>query len=151
MPSERLLQISDKVWPLTRRWMKGHTAIYRATGGRIGGQLPGGVKVLLLDSRGRRSGKRRTNPLLYIEDGDNLVIIASKGGFPRHPAWYHNVQDNADVTVQVGSKQRQLRARDADATERKRLWPKAVEAYPGYEDYRERTEREIPVVILEPR
>ncbi len=131
--------------------MKGHTAIYRATGGRVGGRLPGGASILLLDSRGRRSGKLRVNPLLYFEDGENLVVIASKGGFPRHPAWFHNLQASADVTVQVGTKRRQVRARVADPVERQRLWPKAVETYQGYDDYQERAGREIPVVILEPR
>ena len=78
-------------------------------------------------------------------------MIASKGGFPSHPAWFHNLRANPDTTVQVGSERRPVHARLAGPEERERLWPLAVAAYPGYEDYRARTEREIPVVVLEPR
>ena len=77
--------------------------------------------------------------------------MASKGGHPRHPAWYHNLRANPETTVQVGSERRAVRARDATPTERERLWPMAVAAYSGYRDYQERTDREIPLVILEPR
>jgi deazaflavin-dependent oxidoreductase (nitroreductase family) len=107
--------------------------------------------MLLLDHVGARSGTRRTLPLLYLEDGQNLVIVASKGGFPKHPAWFHNLMANPDTTVQVGSERRPVHARTATDEERPRLWAKAVEAYSGYEDYRARTEREIPLVVLEPR
>jgi deazaflavin-dependent oxidoreductase (nitroreductase family) len=84
-------------------------------------------------------------------DAGNLVIVASKGGNPRHPAWFHNLRANPDVTIQVGSKRRPVRARVATPQERARLWPKVVATYGGYKGYQERTEREIPLVILEPR
>ena len=132
--------------------MGAHTFLYRRTGGRLGQTIPGvSGKMLLLDHVGAKSGKPRTSPLLYVEDGENLVVIASKGGFPSHPAWFHNLRANPDTTVQVGSERRSIHARVAGPDERERLWALAVAAYPGYEDYRARTERQIPLVVLEPR
>ena len=132
--------------------MGAHTFLYRRTGGRLGQTIPGvSGKMLLLDHVGAKSGKPRTSPLLYVEDGENLVVIASKGGFPSHPAWFHNLRANPDTTVQVGSELRPVHARVAGPDERERLWALAVAAYPGYEDYRARTERQIPLVVLEPR
>jgi F420H(2)-dependent quinone reductase len=130
-----------------------HTALYRATGGRLGHTLPGVPgKMLLLDHKGAKSGTERTSPLLYIRDGEDLVIVASKGGFPKNPAWYHNLMANPDTTVQVGSHRTTVHARTASPEERERLWPMAVKAYHGYEDYAARSKgREIPLVILEPR
>ncbi len=145
------LDVADRTWPLVRRVMGLHTLAYRVTGGRIGHSLPGMPRILLLDHVGAKSGKRRTTPLLYFPDGDDVVIVASKGGFPRHPGWLHNLKANPDTTVQVGSKRRPVHARVATAEERERLWPRAVETYHGYADYQARTDREIPLVILEPR
>lgn len=132
--------------------MGAHTFLYRRTGGRLGHSIPGvRGKMLLLDHVGARSGVKRTSPLLYVADGDDLVIVASKGGFPKHPAWFHNLKANPETTVQVGGERRAVRARVARPEERERLWGRAVEAWPGYEGYRRRTEREIPLVVLEPR
>jgi F420H(2)-dependent quinone reductase len=132
--------------------MGAHTFLYRRTGGRIGHSIPGvRGKMLLLDHVGAKSGKKRTSPLLYVEDGSNVVIVASKGGFPKHPAWYHNLLANPDTTVQIGSEVRPVHARVAAPEERERLWEMAVASYNGYEDYRARTDREIPLVVLEPR
>jgi deazaflavin-dependent oxidoreductase (nitroreductase family) len=128
-----------------------HVLAYRATGGLLGHRALGLPRMLLLDHVGARSGKRRTNPLAYVRDGDDLVIVASKGGSPRHPAWYHNLRANPDTTVQVGSRRIPVRARVATAEERRRLWPLVVDAYRGYEAYQRRTRREIPLVVLEPR
>jgi F420H(2)-dependent quinone reductase len=130
-----------------------HTALYRASGGRLGHTIPGVPgKMLLLDHVGAKSGTKRTSPLLYIEDGEDVVIVASKGGFPKHPAWFHNLKANPDTTVQIGPERRAVHARVATAEERQRLWPMAVRAYQGYEDYQTRSKgREIPLVILEPR
>ncbi len=128
-----------------------HTLVYKATGGRIGHTAPGMPTILLLDHVGAKSGTKRTSPLLYVRDGENVVIVASKGGFPKHPAWYHNLMANPDTTVQIGSEHRAVHARVATPEERERLWPKAIAAYPGYKDYIARTDREIPLVILEPR
>ena len=145
------MAIADRVWPITRRLMAVHAHVYKASGGRVGHRIPGLSPMLLLDHVGAKSGKLRTTPLLYVRDGENIVIIASKGGYPRHPGWFHNLMANPDTTVQVGSSRRPVHARVASSEERSRLWPKVVEAYGGYEDYQRRTEREIPLVILEPR
>lgn len=147
----RVLDLADRTWPLTRRVMAAHTAVYRATGGRVGHTLPGLPTMLLLDHVGARSGRRRTTPLLYVRDGENLAIIASKGGFPRHPAWFHNLRAHPETTVQVGRERLAVRARVATGEERERLWRLAVAAYGTYRDYQARTDREIPVVVLEPR
>ena len=132
--------------------MGAHTFLYRRTGGRIGHTIPGVPgKMLLLDHVGARSGVKRTSPLLYVKDGSDLVIVASKGGFPKHPAWFHNLIANPDTTMQIGSERRLVHARVATPQEREQLWALAVRAYHGYEDYRARTDREIPLVVLEPR
>jgi F420H(2)-dependent quinone reductase len=131
--------------------MKGHTTAYRLTGGLIGHRVPGAPPSLLLDHVGAKSGTKRTTPLTYLADGDDLVLVASKGGNPHNPAWFHNLRAHPDVTIQVGPKRRKVHARVASEEEHARLWPKVVDLYSGYADYQRRTEREIPLVILEPR
>lgn len=131
--------------------MRGHARLYRATGGRVGGRLPGLPSLLLLDHVGARSGRRRTTPLVYMPVGDDLLIVASKGGHPRDPAWMHNLRAHPDTTVQLGRERRDVHAREASAAERDRLWPQAAEYNPHWGRYRERTTREIPLVLLEPR
>lgn len=138
-------------WGILRRAMQGHTAIYRLTGGRIGHRVPGAPPMLLLDHVGAKSGRKRTSPLVYGRDGADLVLVASKGGYPKNPAWFHNLRANPDTSVQVGSRHERVHARVATAEERPRLWALMVGVYGGYEDYQRRTEREIPLVILEPR
>ncbi|MDX6585411.1 MAG: hypothetical protein QOI10_4595, partial [Solirubrobacterales bacterium] len=143
----RMLDLADKSWPVTRRLMGLHTLIYRASGGAIGHTGPGLPAMLLLDHVGAKSGTKRTAPLLYIKDGDDLVIVASKGGYPKHPAWFHNLRANPDTTVQVGRENRKVHAREATEEERTRLWPKAVASYKGYREYQERSKgRTIPLV-----
>jgi deazaflavin-dependent oxidoreductase (nitroreductase family) len=143
--------LADRAWPVLRLMMGAHTRIYRVTNGRIGHRFPGGPQMLLLDHVGAKSGIERTTPLVYFEDGPNVVIVASKGGHPRNPAWYHNLRASADTTVQIGAERRAVHARVATPEERERLWPKAVATYSGYRGYQQRTDREIPLVILEPR
>jgi F420H(2)-dependent quinone reductase len=138
-------------WGLLGRVTQGHTALYRVTGGRIGHHVPGAPPMLLLDHVGAKSGARRTSPLVYVRDDENLVLVASKGGHPKSPGWLYNLKANPDTEVQVGAERRRVHARVADPEERKRLWPKALKTYGGYADYQKRTEREIPLVILEPR
>jgi F420H(2)-dependent quinone reductase len=145
------LSVADRSWPILRRMMGIHTVVYRATNGHIGHRFPGTPPTLLLDHVGAKSGIERTTPLVYVEDGHNVILIASKGGHPRNPAWYHNLLANPEATVQIGSEHRAVRARVATAEERARLWPMAVKVYRGYDGYQERTRREIPLVILEPR
>jgi deazaflavin-dependent oxidoreductase (nitroreductase family) len=145
------LRFSDSLWPLTNRLAGAHTYLYRRTGGRLGARVPGGHgRMLLLDHVGAKTGTLRTSPLLYVLDGESLVLVASKGGFPKHPAWFHNLRANPETYVQVGAERRRVRARVASAAERPRLWDQAVAVWPGYEGYRVRTDREIPLVVLDP-
>lgn len=126
-----------------------HVSAYRRSGGRVGGRLKG-APVLLLDHVGRRSGLRRTTPLLYLADGPDLVIVGSAGGREAPPAWWLNLRDAPETTVQVGSERRRVRARVAAGAERERLWGRLVEMFPDYDVYRRRTSREIPVLVLAP-
>jgi deazaflavin-dependent oxidoreductase (nitroreductase family) len=144
------LRAADRSWPLLRRAMGLHTLAYRATGGIVGHRFLIGPSMLLLEHTGARTGTRRTTPLVYFRDGDGYVIVASKGGFSRHPGWYHNLRAHPDTRIQVGHRRLAVRARVANAAERERLWPEAVKTYSGYSDYQRRTDREIPLVILEP-
>jgi F420H(2)-dependent quinone reductase len=137
--------------PLIRAASAANTWVYRLSGGRIGGRFPRGAPVLLLTTIGRKSGQPRTAPLLYLEDGENLVIVASKGGMSQHPVWYLNLEANSDVEVEVGSERRRMRARRASDEEKAKLWPRLVAMYRDYDDYQARTDRNIPVVILAPR
>ena len=125
-----------------------HVRLYRLTGGRFVGRV-GKAPILLLTTTGRRSGEPRTAPLLYLRDGDQLAIVASFGGHPKHPVWYLNLTANPEVQVQVGRDQFAATASTADAEERERLWPLFVEMYSGYAGYQEKTSREIPIVLLE--
>jgi deazaflavin-dependent oxidoreductase (nitroreductase family) len=145
------LSLADRNWPLLRRLMGGHTTVYRASHGLIGHRFPGAPPMLLLDHVGAKSATKRTSPLVYGRDGENLVLVASKGGYPKNPAWFHNLRANPDTTVQVGSRTQHVHARVAEGEERTRLWALMVGVYPGYEGYRKRTGREIPLVVLEPR
>lgn len=125
-----------------------HSAVYRRTGGRVGGKFRGGAPVLLLDTIGHRTGKRRTTPLLYLADGEDFVIVASAGGAAEHPAWWLNLLSNPEATVRVGREVIPVRAEEARGEERGRLWERLLEMYPGYAGYQEATTREIPVARL---
>jgi F420H(2)-dependent quinone reductase len=131
--------------------MRGHAAVYRATGGRVGGRIPGLPSLLLLDHVGARSGKRRTTPLVYMPVGDDFLVVASKGGHPRDPGWVHNLRANPETEIQIRRERIPVRAREAGAEERERLWPRAAEYNPAWGQYRKRTSREIPLVVLERR
>jgi deazaflavin-dependent oxidoreductase (nitroreductase family) len=146
-----VMRAADRAWPVIHRVMAVHTLLYRLTRGTIGHSWPGLPQMLLLDHVGAKSGKKRTSPLLYVEDGDDVVLVASKGGHPKNPAWFHNLKANPETVVQIGSEKRAVRARVASDVERERLWPKAVETYSSYADYQKRTARQIPLVILERR
>ncbi len=149
MPKTPLSNFEKKAVELFGRYYGAlNTRLYRATKGKVGSTLAG-APVLLLTTTGRKSGKARTNPLLYLRDGDRYVVVASKGGFPTHPAWYLNLQSEPRVQVEVGAETKQMRARTASEAERAHYWPLLVRMYKYYESYQERTERPIPVVILE--
>ena len=126
-----------------------HTRVYRLTGGKFGGKL-GKVPMLLLTTTGRKSGRPRTQPLSYTRVGDGYAVIASKGGAREHPLWYLNLRANPLAEVTVGPERRRVRARDAQGEERERLWRALADLFPGYDRYAKKTDRQIPVVVLEP-
>jgi deazaflavin-dependent oxidoreductase (nitroreductase family) len=126
-----------------------HRFVYQRSGGRIGGRLPG-QRFLLLTTTGRRTGRERTMPLLYVPDGDRFVVVGSNGGDDRPPAWWLNLQASPDARVQAGRVQHHVRARQAQGAELAALWTRLDSSYRYYADYRRRTSREIPVVVLEP-
>jgi F420H(2)-dependent quinone reductase len=105
------LKLADRSWPVLTRLMGGHAAVYRATNGLIGHRFPGAPPMLLLDHVGARSGVRRTSPLVYARDGGDVILVASKGGYPKNPAWFHNLMANPDTSIQIGSARRQVHAR----------------------------------------
>lgn len=132
--------------------------VFRATNGRIGSKWRVGagwkkpVDVLLMEHVGRKSGKTFTAPLLYMEDGRDVVVVASQGGLPKNPQWYANLAAHPDTRISVkGERNRAVRARTATPDERERLWPRLVDMYDDFAKYQKWTERTIPVVILEPR
>lgn len=120
---------------------------FRANGGKVGGRFEGRT-LLLLHTRGAKSGRERINPLATVKDGDSHVVIASKGGSPTHPDWYFNVLANPVVTVETGKETFEARARVAEEPERSRLYDKMVEMMPAFDEYRRKTQREIPVIVL---
>lgn len=147
MPSEMKKFVGS---PLMKLFQQANTLLYRVSGGRLGGTR-GGAPVLLLTATGRKSGKRITTPLIYLQDGADYVVVGSKGGWDKHPLWYLNLQANPASEVQVGGRTVQTSARTADPSERARLWPRLVEIYADYASYQSWTDREIPLVILSPR
>lgn len=126
-----------------------HTFVYSKTNGAIGGRMMNSP-VLLLTTRGRKTSRLRTVPLLYLADGDDLVLVASNGGATRHPTWWLNLQANPEAQIQLRGTKRRVRAERASSEEKRRLWPSLVAMYPGYKKYQEITNRDIPVVILHP-
>jgi deazaflavin-dependent oxidoreductase (nitroreductase family) len=124
-----------------------HRFFYRLTGGALGGTALG-VPILLLTTTGRKTGKSRTTPLMYLADGDDLVVVASNAGDAKHPAWWLSLMAGAPGAVLVKRERRHVVAREAQAEEKARLWPKLVAMYPEYARYQERTSRAIPVVVL---
>jgi deazaflavin-dependent oxidoreductase (nitroreductase family) len=122
---------------------------FRANEGRVGGPFEG-APVLLLTSTGAKSGERRTTPVMYLPDGERMVIFASKGGSPSNPAWYHNLRANPSATVEVGSDKLDVNAVVTSGEERQRLFDRQAERYAQFADYAQKTSREIPVVALEP-
>jgi deazaflavin-dependent oxidoreductase (nitroreductase family) len=142
---------------IARNIGKAHTWIYRRTGGRVGGKLRLGAgfrkpaPTLLLEHRGRKSGKTFVSPLLYITDHSNVIVVASALGRTENPQWYRNLLAHPDVHIQIGPDRRAVRAVVASSGERARLWPRLVDAYADFDSYQSATEREIPVIILQPR
>jgi deazaflavin-dependent oxidoreductase (nitroreductase family) len=129
---------------------------YKLTRGRVGGTWRIGagwrspVPICLVEHRGRRTGKVRTTPLVYLRDRDRVVVVASQAGRPQHPLWFRNMEADPEVTVQIGGDRSPMRARTASPPERAELWRRLVDLYSDYDSYQSWTDREIPVVILEP-
>ena len=124
-----------------------HTALYRATKGKLGGSMRK-VPILLLTTKGRKTGKVRTTPLMYGRDGDDLVVVASVGGAPQNPAWFHNLKGHK-AQVQIGQDQWKVKAREVEGEERERLWQLMVGLWPSYAEYQKKTSRRLPVLVLE--
>jgi deazaflavin-dependent oxidoreductase (nitroreductase family) len=148
-PLQRLLKTigESPFWRVTGRI---HTALYRATGGRVG-HAAGGITNLLLTTTGRKSGQRRTVPLAYMEDAGRFVVVASNGGSDRPPGWWVNLRHDPAATVEIGSRTVPVTARESTPDERSRLWPRLKQVNPFFGQYEQITARQIPVVILEPR
>jgi len=127
-----------------------HVRRYVDTDGEDGAEWEG-AQVVILSTTGRRSGRQRLKPLIRVADGDRYIVVASMGGAPEHPKWYLNLQDNPEVTIRDRGDVHEMVARTADAEEKARLWPIAVEQWPDYDGYQEATERDIPLVVCEPR
>jgi deazaflavin-dependent oxidoreductase (nitroreductase family) len=146
-----------KLAPNLPQWMIDHANRYISSGGKDGHMYtvtPPGysemtVPALLLTTVGRKSGEKFIFPLFYGEDGNSIIIVASKGGAPEHPGWYKNLVADPEVEVQVGTRKFKAKARTVTGTEREGLWQKALRFWPPYADYAKKTEREIPVVLLD--
>ncbi len=128
---------------------RANVALYKVSGGRLGNKISG-APVLVIDHVGRKSGKPRTTPLVYLANGDDLVVVASHGGSDATPAWWLNLKDSPRTSVLVGKRRTEVVARLASGTERERLWPLLVANYADYAAYQTRTERELPVIVLSP-
>lgn len=134
---------------LERLFTGAQTSLYRLSGGAMGGRM-GKSPILLLTTAGRKSGKKRTQPVLDLVDGTRWIIVASNGGSPVHPAWWFNLKTNPRAEVQIGRQTIPVTATTATPEERARLWPLLVAMFPRYTDYQKKVSREIPVVILSP-
>jgi len=139
----------EKIYDSPTGWVASHIDEYVATEGRKG-QRWKGTDTLLLTTRGRKSGKLRRSALIFGRAGDGYVVVASKGGAPKHPAWYLNLTEDPNVVLQVGSDVFPARARTATGSERDHLWTKMAEIWPDYDNYQKKTDRVIPVVVIEP-
>ena len=151
MPSDRVYtRLSmTSAWAL-KAFGKLNVPLYRASRGRLFGQLAG-TPVLLLTTIGRRSGRARTAPVVYLADNERLIVIGSNAGHKQTPAWSLNLEANRDAEVELGSKRRKVRARVAEGEERAELWDRMNAQYEGFDDYEQRTSRDIAVFVLEPR
>jgi deazaflavin-dependent oxidoreductase (nitroreductase family) len=121
---------------------------FRANAGRVGGNFEG-APMLVLQTRGAKTGAERVNPMMYRAEGDRVAVFGTKGGAPTHPDWYYNLLANPDVTVEIGTETKAMRARVAKGDERERIWTQQKKDYPGFAEYERNTRRQIPVIVLE--
>ncbi|MEU4107136.1 nitroreductase family deazaflavin-dependent oxidoreductase [Streptomyces sp. NPDC048208] len=137
--------------PSPEQWVRDQVELYEGSGGREGTTLRDtGLPVIILTTRGNRSGKIRKTPLMRVEHDGKYAVIASVGGAPKHPVWYFNVKADPEVELQDGPEKQEMRAREVKGEEKAKWWERAVAAYPPYAEYQEKTDREIPVFVLEP-
>ncbi len=146
---DRRVAIQEEYEPSPWKFVADQVALYEATGGAEGGTLED-KPVVILTTRGRHSGKVRKTPLMRVEHNGTYAVVASMGGAPKHPVWYLNLTASPEVTLQDGANVYEMAAREADGDERARWWALAVEAWPAYAEYQTKTDRQIPVVVLEP-
>jgi len=151
MPTERPKGLDSPLSKVIIKWMsRGQTALYKVSKGRIAGSFLEGAPVALVTTIGRKSGEPRVVPLLFLREGNRVVLVASQGGSDKHPLWYLNLKANPKVTVQIKDEVLNLTARDAPEQERAEYWPKLTAFYKGFDDYQSWTDRVIPVVICDP-
>ncbi|RZU46155.1 deazaflavin-dependent oxidoreductase (nitroreductase family) [Streptomyces sp. BK022] len=137
--------------PSPEQWVRDQVELYESSGGTKGNTLlDTGLPVIILTTRGNRSGKLRKTPLMRVEHDGKYAVVASVGGAPKHPVWYFNVKADPAVELQDGPQKREMRAREVTGDEKARWWERAVAAFPPYAEYQEKTDREIPVFVLEP-
>ena len=139
-----------KAKPFLKLFSRLNVWVFRATGGRIGKRFPGGGPVGLLTFTGRKTGKRRTIPLVYGLEGERVALIASQGGMPKHPIWYYSLVEQPEVEFQIGSDRRRYRCREVAGEEGERAWKSCTVHHPDFDEYAKRTDRVIPVFVLEP-
>ncbi len=136
--------------PSPTEWVRNQVELYESSGGTEGTSL-NGLAVIIVTNKGRKTGATRKTPLMRVADGDNYVLVASRGGAPTHPVWYYNLQADPNVEIRDGVDVHSMKVREVeDSAERQRLWDIAVEAFPPYQEYQDKTDRSIPVFIAEP-
>jgi F420H(2)-dependent quinone reductase len=143
------MRMEGEYEPSPWKFAADQVALYEATGGVEGGTLQD-KPVIILTTKGRRSGKVRKTPLMRVEHEGTYAVVASLGGAPKHPVWYHNLTSSPEVTLQDKANVYKMRAREVHGDEKTAWWARAVEAWPAYADYQAKTERQIPVMVLEP-
>ena len=144
--------VEERIGSVVIRWMSRlNKILYRLSGGRLFGTWMRGGAIGILSHRGRKSGQTFSSPLVYLPDGNRLVVIASKGGMSKHPLWYLNLRANPDCEFEIGATKKPYRARTASPEEKRTIWPRILAMNPDFDDYQARTTRDIPVVILDPR
>jgi deazaflavin-dependent oxidoreductase (nitroreductase family) len=143
------MSLTGEYEPSPSEWAREHVQRFEESGGRLE-DTPGGMAIVVLTSVGARSGKLRKTPLMRVEHGGEYAVVASLGGAPKHPVWYHNLKKNPHVELQDGPVKRDYRAREVTGEEKAVWWDRAVAAYPDYADYQKKTTREIPVFVLTP-
>ena len=151
MPAERPKGLDSPRTKVIIKWMsRANAFVYKKTDGKLGGKFLKGAAVALLTTTGRKTGEPRVSPLLYLRDGDRVILVASQAGAAKNPMWYLNLKANPKVSIQIKDEVLELTARDATEAERAEYWPKLVEMYSSFDDYQSWTDRVIPVVICQP-